>query len=114
MILSDPLAFRSIYLTAITNRCHKCANSIWEFADDHNMIHFVFTCPQNVVLMYIWGLCAIADCRPPLSPLYLTCISVMQHFAVLVFYPRMAENLLLHSVVKTCFVVQALLFTEEY
>lgn len=38
----------------------------------------------------------------------------MQHFAVLVFCPQVAENLLLHSLVKTCFVVQALLFSQDW
>lgn len=46
--------------------------------------------------------------KPPVSPLSLKWISVIQYFVVLVFCPGMAENLLLHSLVKTCFVVQAL------
>lgn len=54
--------------------------------------------------------------KAPVSPLSLKWISVMvmQHFAVLVFCPGMAGNLLLHSLVKTCFVVQALLSAEDY
>lgn len=38
----------------------------------------------------------------------------MQCVAVLVFCPGMAEKLLLLNLVKACFVVQALLFAEDY
>lgn len=52
--------------------------------------------------------------EPPVSPLSLKWISVMQCVAVLVFCPGMAEKLLLLNLVKACFVVQALLFAEDY
>lgn len=114
MILSDPLALRSISLLATANSCHKPAKSIWHFIDDR-VIRFVPNSPQNTVLIYSQDHSAIADNKvlfePPVS---LKRISVVQHFSTLVFCPGMDTDLLLCNLMKTCFVVWALPFAEDY
>jgi len=51
MILSDPLALRSVRLLPIDNNLCKPARSIWQFVDNHDVIHFVSTSSQNTVLI---------------------------------------------------------------
>lgn len=68
MILSDPLALRSIHLFATANSCHKPAKSIWLFIDD-GVIHFASNSPQNMVLIYTYTV-QLQIARCPLSPLF--------------------------------------------
>lgn len=108
MILSDPLALRSIHLLATANSCHKPAKSIWLFIDD-DVIHFASNSPQNMILIYSQDHCATADSKVPFEPpVCLKRISVAQHFSTRVFCPGMDADLLLRNLMKACFVVWAL------